>query len=504
LVTDKQFILAIDQGTTSSKALVIDSDGEILAGSEGKFGFEGIYPEPGWVEYDPVQILESVRGAAISAVKNAGLQFSDIAAIGLDNQGETVIAFDATDGKPLCNAISWQDRRTEDIVARWRQAGLEGQIFDICGLRLDPYFSASKLVWILENCPQAKKLHDKGQLRLGTSDSWLIWQMTAGRSFITDAATASRTMMLDLTKINWSPKLLEAYEIPIVTLPQVVPNAGKLAVTKKGFWGVEIPITGLCVDQHAALFGQGCYKTNQAKATYGTGCFVLTNIGEESRLRGKGLLTALGWQIDGKTSYIMEGGVYSAGSIVEWLIQIGIISKPSELDELAMDIDDTGGVNLIPAFSGLAAPHWKSHVRACWTGINNGTDRRHLVRSVLESIAYRVRDIHQSMLAAGVKLKDLRADGGLTRSNFLMQYQADVLDCPLAVSKSAEVTAIGVGLMAGIGAKIWGNIDSLPAVSKVGSHFTPQPKKVNESVKKYELWYNICQDIIRHSGNVNN
>lgn len=492
---DPKYILAIDQGTTSTKALVLDNTGRIVGVSKGQFGIDGIYPEPGWVEYEPEQIWRSVRESTAAAIDDASLKAEEIAAIGLANQGETVIAFDAEDGTPVGNAISWQDRRTEDIVAGWRASGLEQEIFKQSGLRLDPYFSAPKMKWILENEAEAERLHRLGRLRLGTSDAWLGWQLTGGRSFVTDAATASRTMLLNLSDIAWSKDLLPAFGLPEEALPKIVPNTGSIGLSIKDLVGREVPVTGLCVDQHAALFGHGCFEAKQAKATYGTGCFLLTNVGADPTLRADGLLTALGWQIDGKATYVMEGGVYSAGSIVEWLIKLGLISDASELDSLALAVDDTGGVILIPAFSGLAAPYWKSRARACWAGMGSGTEREHLVRAVLEAIAYRVRDIHGSMAAAGIELGELRVDGGLTRSDFLMQYQADVLVCPVAVSESPEVTALGVGLMAGVGIGLWEYRTGMPKVAEIARRFEPQPDNTSQCRKSYESWHRICLEV---------
>ncbi len=496
-MTKPQYILAVDQGTTSTKALVLDSHGRIVGISKGQFGVDGIYPQPGWVEYAPEQIWRSVQESVAAAMEDAGLDAGQIAAIGLANQGETVIAFDSADGKPVGNAISWQDRRTEDIVEGWRANGLEQEIFQQSGLRLDPYFSAAKMKWILENHAEAQRLQGLGRLRLGTSDGWLGWRLTGGRSFVTDAATASRTMLLNLENISWSKDLLEAFDLPGEALPDIVPNTGSIGGSLKELLGREIPIAGLCVDQHAALFGHGCLTAKQAKTTYGTGCFLLANIGAEPTLRADGLLTALGWQIDGKATYVMEGGVYSAGSIVEWLIKIGLISDAGELDSLASSVDDAGGVVLIPAFSGLAAPYWKSRARACWAGMNSGTERSHLVRAVLEAIAYRVKDIHRSMEAAGIELGELRVDGGLTRSDFLMQYQADVLDCPVAVSESPEVTALGVGLMAGLGIGLWDGPAGLPKVAEIARRFDPRPERVSSCSNLYQSWLQICLDVAR-------
>jgi glycerol kinase len=491
------YLVAIDQGTTSSRALVLDGRGRVAGSSQGDFKIPGIHPRPGWVEFDPRALWATVRDAVASALDHAGVAIGQVAALGMANQGETVIAFDGDSGAPFGNAISWQDRRTEDIVAGWRADGLERQVHAITGLRLDPYFSAAKLAWILAHRADAAEALDKGRLRLGTSDTWLIWQLTGGRSFVTDAATASRTMLMDLEQGAWSQPLVEALGLPGQSLPAIVASAGLLGVTDSAVWGRQVPITGLCVDQHAALFGHGCHERHQAKATYGTGCFVVANAGTDARVRAPGLLTALGWRLGQSTHYIVEGGVYSAGSIVEWLIGLGLITAADELDGVAGSVADSRGVVMIPAFSGLAAPWWQSNARACWAGMDSGTSRAHLVRAALESIAFRVRDIHAAMAEAGVALGSLRADGGLTRSQLLMQLQADALDCPVAVSVHSEVTALGVGLMAGLGAGIWDSVAELPEVAATGARFEPRVQEARHAAAMYRRWRALCESVAR-------
>jgi glycerol kinase len=493
----RSYIVAIDQGTTSTRALVLDGHGRIAGTSQGDFKIPGIHFRPGWVELDPGALWTSVRDAVASALDHAGIGIEQVAALGMANQGETVIAFDAGSGAPFGNAISWQDRRTEELVAAWRADGLERQVRAVTGLRLDSYFSASKLAWILAHRTGAAEALGKGSLRLGTSDTWLIWQLTGGRSFVTDAATASRTMLLDLERGAWSQPLLDALGLPVQCLPAIVANAGMLGVTDRAIWGREVPITGLCVDQHAALFGHGCHERHQAKATYGTGCFVLANAGTDARVRAPGLLTALGWRLGESTRYVLEGGVYSAGSIVEWLIDLGLLTAASELDHVAGSVADSRGVIMVPALSGLAAPWWQSNARACWAGMDRGTSAAHLVRAALESIAFRVRDIHASMAGAGVTLDSLRADGGLTRSQLLMQLQADVLGCPVAVSVHPEVTALGVGLMAGLGAGVWDSVAELPEVAATGARVEPRAQEVEPAAARYRRWRVFCESVAR-------
>lgn len=492
-------ILAIDQGTTSSKALVLDDEGRIAGESSGDYRIDGKYPQPGWVEYEPAQMLETVRDCAISAIANAGLEFSDIAAIGLANQGETAIAFDGGDGIPLGPAISWEDRRTVNIVDRWRAEGLTDAVHERTGLRLDPYFSASKLKWFLENIPRASELLRAGRLRLGTSDAWLLWQLTGGKSYITDVATASRTLLLNLARLEWDTELCAAFGVPLKTLPSIVENSGTFGVTQKDLFGCELPITGLCVDQQASLFGHGCCRAGEAKATYGTGCFLLANIGTDAFFRARGLITNVGWQVSGDTSYVAEGGVYSVGSALGWLEKIGLLGHAREIDSLLSGIDDAGGVMMIPAFSGLAAPHWQSRARACWVGMHTGTEREHLIRAAIESIAYRVKDIHESMRESGLEIGLLRVDGGLTRCKTLMQAQTDTLNVPLQVSECPQVTALGVGLFAGLGAGIWDTPSKTPRSGYEAGMYSPRSNMTGRAGANYERWRKLCGEICRWS-----
>jgi len=497
-MTGERYILAIDQGTTSSKAIVLSRNGEIVSVSKG-FPIDSIYPQPGWVEYDPGQMFQSVCDAARDAVDKASLTFSDITAIGLANQGETTIAFDRRDGSPIGNAISWQDRRTTDIVDRWRSQDISDLVVLRSGLRLDPYFSAAKLKWVLDHDQRAQQVLADGFLGMGTSDVWIIWMLTGGEAFVTDSATGSRTMMMDLESITWSDELLKFYELPRQALPRIVRCDEPIGVTREGLFPESIPITGLCVDQHAAVFGHRCFRPNQAKTTYGTGAFMLANIGESSSPRARGLLTVLCYHLKDTVAFAMEGGVYSAGSIVEWLVRLGLLSDPSQLDLVAGSVEDPGGVFLIPAFNGLAAPHWQSRARACWTGLNSGTDRRHLVRSAIEAIAFRVGELHAAIREAGVEVEVMRVDGGLTQSRVLMQAQSDLLEIPLEVGESPQVTAIGVGLMAGLGAGIWSGLDGLPVSTATGALYEPNEKSACSLQTRYVQFTRLCHEVARSS-----
>ena len=492
-----QHILAIDQGTTSTKAIVIDCRGRIIGRSRAAERITPRYPRPGWVEYDPAQILDSVCQSARSAVSDAGISFEQVAGIGLANQGETVIAFDADSGEPIHPAISWQDRRGEAIAEEWEADGLEGLVHDLTGLRLDPYFSAPKLAWIAGNVGEAASLRDRGRRRMGTSDSWLLWQLTGGECFVTDAATASRTMLMGLADLRWSDELAGGFELPIDALPEILPNAQCVGTTRRDLFGLALPITGLCVDQQAALFGHGCHQPGRAKATYGTGCFVLTNTGTSSSSRAPGLLTCVAWQAGERVDYAFDGGVYSAGSMMDWLIELGLAQDVHQLMALAESVTDTGGVVLIPAFGGLAAPYWQGRARGCWAGMSQNTGRAHLVRAAVEAIAFRVRDIVDAMNSAGTVVDQLHTDGGLTRSDFLMQSQADVLNVPVQRSRATDLTALGVGLFAGLGAGLWSSPADLPMDFYECDAFSPRPEQAARFSDDYERWHRLCMEVAK-------
>jgi glycerol kinase len=492
-MTGKGYVLAIDQGTTSSKAVVLSRDGEIVSVSSG-FAVDSLFPRPGWVEYDPGQMFQSVCNAARNAVEKASLTFADIAAIGLANQGETTIVFDRRDGRPIGNAISWQDRRTNDIVDQWRSRGVGDLVTARSGLRLDPYFSAAKLRWVLDHDPRAQQALAAGSLAMGTSDAWLIWMLTGGEAFVTDSATSSRTMLMDLESIAWSEELLNTFELPGQALPRIVRCDEPIGETQKELFGISIPITGLCVDQHAAVFGHRCFQPNQAKTTYGTGSFMLANIGADPSLRAGGLLTLLCYHLKDTVAYALEGGVYSAGSIIEWLVRLGLLSELSQLDQVAGSVENPGGVFLVPAFDGLAAPYWESRAQASWTGMNSGTDRRHLVRSAVEAIAFRVGDIHAAMAKAGVDVKRMQVGGGLTQSRVLMQTQADLLGIHLDASENPQVTAIGVGLMAGLGAGVWSWPDGLPVSPSDGFQYEPNEKCACSLRTRHVTFARLCRE----------
>jgi glycerol kinase len=486
-------ILAVDQGTTSTKALVVGEDGTTLGTSwPARFAIKSNHPQPGWVEYDPDQILETVCESARAAAAHAGVDSAEITGIGLANQGETVVAFNSKTGRPVYPAISWQDRRGEEYIAQWLREGLEETVIAVTGLRLDAYFSAAKLAWILNNVPQAQTLLADGVLCFGTLDSWLIWQLSRERRFVTDAATASRTMLVDLATCQWSLPVASACQLPLETLPEIVANAVPVGVSDKALLGSEIPITGLCVDQPAGLFGRLAFDVGQTKITYGTGCFVLANTGRESSTRAAGLLTSVGWQYSGSTTFVFDGGVYSAGSLVDWMCRLGLVANVAEISEHAHDADQSQQVFLIPALGGLAAPHWRGRTRACWVGMDHSTNRSHLVRSALEAIAFRVKEICDAMADAGVSLREVHVDGGLAQCDWLMQIQADVLHVPLRRSAMSEFTALGIGYLAGLGAGVWSALDELPRCSGAEQLFEPSSKCADYYQEKFEKWKQVC------------
>jgi glycerol kinase len=441
-------------------------------------------------------MLETVRQSAQAALRNAGLTANEVAAIGIANQGETVIAFDARDGRPVTSAISWQDRRGEPFAERWQAEGLHDELFRITGLRLDAYFSGPKLAWILQNVPQARMLQRSGQLRYGTSDAWLIWQLTGGRHFVTDVATASRTMLMDLATLNWSPTLSDSFGIPISGLPRILPNASSVGVTSRQAIGDEIPVAGICVDQQAALFGHGALDAGQAKITYGTGCFVLTNIGDVSTRRAPGLLTSVGWRIADNTSFVFDGGVYSAGSLIDWLCKLGLAPDVNAVSQLAAATGEESRVMLIPAFGGLAAPRWASRARACWVGIDHGTNQGDLARSALESIAFCVKEIVEAIGDAGIQLERVDVDGGLSQCDLLMQIQADVLGIPLSRSDLPEYTAVGAGYLAGLGGGLWRSLNELPTPSQEKKMFTPDEAAGRRLRSTFAAWKEVCSRVV--------
>lgn len=468
-----KYILSIDQGTTSSRAVLFDAFGGVAG--MGQKEFTQIYPRPGYVEHDAVEILQTTLFAMRQAVAQAGITAADIAAISITNQRETTVAWDAATGIPICNAIVWQCRRTAPECERLRAAGMEKYIKDTTGLIIDPYFSGTKMKWILENVPTAKELAKKGRLRFGTIDTWLVYSLTDGHSYVTDVSNASRTMLFDIHKLCWDETMLKELGIPRAALPRVVECGEIVGMCENSVLGEEIPIAGMAGDQHAALFGQCCFEKGMAKNTYGTGCFVLMNTGDTPVHSDNGLLTTIAWKINGKTTYALEGSAFNAGSAIQWLRdELEIIKNPQEADFLAETVEDSGGVSFVPAFTGLGAPYWDMYARGALLGITRGTRRAHICRAVLESIALESFDLVKTMeKESGVCMSELRVDGGASRSQFLMQYQSDILNARVRRPQCLETTALGSAMMAGLTVGVWEHMDELSSIWKENARFDP-------------------------------
>ncbi len=451
----QRYVLGVDQGTGSTKAVVMDNEARII-GMSAAFSVRPHLPRAGWVEYDPWDILTSVVSAIRSALEVAGIRPADVAACGLANQGETVIAFDRENGDPVYPAISWQDRRNSEAIAEWTGSVGEDKIRRSTGLIPDTYFSASKIDWLLKSVPRARDLAAKGRLCAATSDTWLVRGLLGDRTCVSDASTASRTMLFDLRSLDWESDLLAEFCVPRSVLPDVIPNDHEIGILDQGIVGPGIRLAGLCVDQQAALFGQGCLNPGDTKITYGTGCFMLSNIGPQWGARAPGLLTSVGWRLGDRTDYVIDGGVYSAGSVITWLIdKVGLAQSVDEIEDCVNRVDDSGGVFFIPALSGLAAPYWLAGAQGGWHGLRLSTTRSDLIRSAVESIAFRVKDVVDAAREGGVEVRDIRVDGGLSQSEFLMQFQADLLGTRLLAFDEREATAFGAGLLAGIAVGKW-------------------------------------------------
>jgi len=467
-----KYILSLDQGTTSSRAIVFSNSGEIVAIAQKEF--TQIYPNAGWVEHNPLEIWSTQLSVAAEVIVKAGLKASDINAIGITNQRETTIVWDKETGKPIYNAIVWQDRRTSNYCDDIKKQGLSQKIQDKTGLIIDSYFSATKAKWILENVEGAKEKADAGKLAFGTVDSWLIWNLTGGITHVTDVSNASRTMMYNIHKLEWDEELLSLFGIPKSMLPEVKSSSEVYGETAGNILAAKIPIAGIAGDQQSALFGQMCTKVGMVKNTYGTGCFMLMNIGKTPKISANNLLTTIAWQINGEVNYALEGSIFIGGAVVQWLRdELGMISKSADVETLASKVPDTQGVYIVPAFAGLGAPHWDQHARGTITGLTRGTNKSHIARAALESIAYQTMDVLKAMEAdAGVGIAELRIDGGATANNLLMQFQADLLNCKVIRPEVTEVTAIGAAYLAGLATGFWENIDEIRSQWKINKTFT--------------------------------
>jgi len=456
-----KYILAIDQGTTSSRAIIFKHSGK-MAG-QAQMEFKQIFPNPGWVEHDPAEIWESQLKVIQEAVLDAGILADELAAIGITNQRETAVVWDRQTGKPLCNAIVWQDRRTAGFCDQLQADGYEEKIRQKTGLVIDAYFSATKWKWILENVPGAMEKAKNGELALGTIDSWLIWNLTGGGIHVTDVTNASRTMLFNINSLSWDPELLELFGIPESMLPVVKSSSEVYGHTAEGILSTQVPIAGIAGDQQAATFGQMCLSPGSVKNTYGTGCFILCNTGERPVQSRNKLVTTVAWQINGKTTYALEGSIFIGGAVVQWLRDgLGIIRNSGDVEKLASQVDDNGGVYFVPAFTGLGAPHWDPYARGMIAGLTRGTTDGHIARAALESIAYQVNDVMSAMEDdAGIKIKELKVDGGAAVNDLLMQFQADLIGIPVIRPETIETTALGAAYLAGLAVQFWSGLDEV-------------------------------------------
>ena len=467
------FILALDQGTTSSRAILFDNGGHVHGVAQKEF--RQIYPQAGWVEHDPEEIWETQLEVAREVIAKAGLQAKDIAAIGITNQRETAILWDRRSSKPIYNAIVWQDRRTSQYCDSLKGDGYLEPVRMKTGLVIDAYFSASKIHWLLENVPGARERADRGELAFGTVDSWLMWKLTGGAVHATDVSNASRTMIFNIRSLDWDDELLKVMKIPRAILPAVRSCSEVYGETEKDIFGSPIKIAGIAGDQQAALFGQTCFSRGLAKNTYGTGCFMLMNIGAEPIVSEHKLLTTVAWQRNGLTEYALEGSVFIGGAVVQWLRDgLNLVKSAAEIEALAASVPDNGGVYMVPAFAGLGAPHWDQYARGSISGITRGTTSAHFARAALESIAYQVADVLDVMQKdSGIQIKELRVDGGAASNNLLLQFQADLLRVPVIRPKVTETTALGAAYLAGLAVGFWKGADDVRAHWEVDRVFEP-------------------------------
>jgi glycerol kinase len=492
----KKYILSLDQGTTSSRAIIFDHNGLPVTSSQKEF--KQYYPRPGWVEHDPDEIWTSQSAVARQAIKKAGLEASSIAAIGITNQRETTIVWNRKTGKPVYNAIVWQDRRTADFCDRLKKEGLSKKIQQKTGLIIDAYFSATKVRWILDNVKGARVLAERGDLAFGTVDSWLVWNLSGGKIHVTDVSNASRTMLFNINTLAWDDDLLKIFNIPASILPEVKSSSEVYGKTV-GVFSSGIPVTGIAGDQQAALFGQMCVDPGMVKNTYGTGCFMMMNIGSKPIASNSRLLTTVGWKIGNKTTYALEGSIFIAGAVVQWLRDsLRVIKKSADVEKLAASVSDSGGVYFVPAFAGLGAPYWNQHARGTIVGITRGSTAAHIARASLDSIAYQTLEVLQAMKKdSKIDIRELRVDGGAVVNNNLMQFQSDILQANVVRPKITETTALGAAYLAGLGVGYWKDLKEIRTQWQVDRKFSPQasPKELKslisgwkKAIKAAESW----------------
>ncbi|HCQ5323575.1 TPA: glycerol kinase GlpK, partial [Listeria monocytogenes] len=474
---EKKYILALDQGTTSSRAMIIDEEGEVIGVAQEEF--DQIFPKPGWVEHNANEIWASILAVIAGVLLKTNISSKEIAGIGITNQRETTVIWDKESGNPIYNAIVWQSRQTEDICKQLRKDGYEDTIRSKTGLLIDPYFAGTKARWILDHVDGAQERAEKGELLFGTIDTWLVWKLTGGRAHITDYSNASRTLLYNIYDLEWDDELLKMLNIPKAMLPEVRPSSEVYADTVPyHFFGEEVPVAGIAGDQQAALFGQGCFEKGMAKNTYGTGCFLLMNTGEKAVRSENGLLTTLAWGIDGKVEYALEGSIFVAGSAIQWLRDgLRMVRQSSDSENYASRIESSDGVYVVPAFVGLGAPYWDSDVRGAVFGLTRGTEKEQFIRATLESLAYQTRDVLYAMEQdSGISLKTLRVDGGASANNFLMQFQSDILGVPVERPENKETTVLGAAFLAGLAVGVWKDKNEIKKHWKLDKRFEVEMK----------------------------
>ena len=486
-----QYILSLDQGTTSSRAIIFSKEGEIVAIAQKEF--KQYYPQSGWVEHDAQEIWSSQLSVATEVVAKAGLKASSIAAIGITNQRETTIVWDRTTGHPIHPAIVWQDRRTAQYCDGLKKEGHGDTIREKTGLLIDAYFSASKVNWILDNVQGARKKAEEGKLAFGTVDTWLVWNLTGGENHLTDVSNASRTMLYNINTLDWDDELLDLFDIPKNMLPEVRSSSEIYGETAANILAAKIPIAGIAGDQQAALFGQLCTKTGMVKNTYGTGCFMLMNIGDKPILSNNNLVTTIAWKLGDKVSYALEGSVFIGGAIVQWLRDgLGIIRSSSDVEELASKVENTDGVYLVPAFAGLGAPHWDPYARGTIVGLTRGSNASHIARAALEGIAFQTVDILSAMEAdANTKIEELRVDGGATANDLLLQFQADILQANVVRPQITETTAIGAAYLAGLAVGLWKSVDDIQNQWQIDRIF--EPNESYDAANAMKSWHRAVE-----------
>ena len=468
----KQYVIALDQGTTSSRAIIFDHEQNIAAIAQKEFN--QIYPQAGYVEHDPMEIYASQYGVLVEVLAMSGVKAEQVTAIGITNQRETTIVWDKNTGRPVYNAIVWQCRRTAPICEELKAAGMADYIRDTTGLVVDAYFSGTKIKWILDHIPDGHARAERGELLFGTVDSWLIWKLTNGKTHVTDYTNASRTMLFDIHKLCWDKELLKALEIPECMLPQVKSSSEQYGTVNLS--GVEIPIAGIAGDQQAALFGQACFEKGDAKNTYGTGCFLLMNTGSSPCKSKNGMLTTIAASLNGKVQYAVEGSIFVGGAVIQWIRdELRFITDSRDSEYFAQKVQDNGGVYIVPAFTGLGAPHWDMYARGAIFGLTRGTGRNHIIRAALESIAYQSNDVLQAIVAdTGIPLNELKADGGASANGFLMQFQADILGIPVRRPMIRETTALGAAYLAGLATGVWKDLDDIKNQWTLDKVYQPQ------------------------------